>query len=129
MGDIQFHKIWIEQCEGARDIKERFGLEKAIGYLVGEKLRNFLEASGGRPEWAAEIPSFVAKVRQIFTQHELRAYLENVKRLGAMGHVCTDEEYEVFREAGAVDEDLVDAAEDVMFVEQMKELLLGRESA
>ncbi len=35
---IEFHKVWIEQCEAARDIREAFGLEKAIGYLVGEKL-------------------------------------------------------------------------------------------
>ncbi len=35
---IEFHKVWIEQCEAARDIREAFGLEKAIRYLVGEKL-------------------------------------------------------------------------------------------
>ena len=40
---IEFHKIWIEQCEAARDIREGFGLEKAIGYLIGEKFLNFLE--------------------------------------------------------------------------------------
>ncbi len=27
---IEFHKIWIEQCEGARGIKEEFGTEKAL---------------------------------------------------------------------------------------------------
>ena len=32
---IEFHKIWIEQCEGAREIRERFGTEKAAGYLIG----------------------------------------------------------------------------------------------
>jgi len=42
---IEFHKVWIEQCEAARDIREAFGLEKAIGYLVGEKLLNFLETA------------------------------------------------------------------------------------
>src|SRR3990167_7743876 len=30
---IEFHKIWIDQCEAARDIREGFGPEKAIGYL------------------------------------------------------------------------------------------------
>jgi hypothetical protein len=28
---------WIEQCEAAEEIREIFGKEKAIGYLVGEK--------------------------------------------------------------------------------------------
>ena len=34
---IEFQKIWIDQCEAALDIKDAFGLEKAIGYLIGEK--------------------------------------------------------------------------------------------
>ena len=32
---IQFHKIWIEQCRATEDIRERFGLEDAIRYLIG----------------------------------------------------------------------------------------------
>jgi hypothetical protein len=39
---IEFHRIWVEQCEAAQGIREAFGLEKAIGYLIGEKLLNFL---------------------------------------------------------------------------------------
>ena len=31
---IDFHKIWIEQCEAARSIREEFGIEKALGYLI-----------------------------------------------------------------------------------------------
>ena len=31
----EFHEIWIEQCEAARDIREAFGLQKALGYLIG----------------------------------------------------------------------------------------------
>ena len=33
-----FHKIWIDQCEATEDICERFGVEDAIRYLIGEKL-------------------------------------------------------------------------------------------
>jgi hypothetical protein len=29
---IEFHKVWIEQGEAARDIREAFGPEKAIGF-------------------------------------------------------------------------------------------------
>ena len=42
---IQFHKIWIDQCEATEGIRERFGLENALGYLIGEKLFNFVQAS------------------------------------------------------------------------------------
>jgi hypothetical protein len=42
---IEFHKIWIAQCEGARDIRERFGADKAMGYLIGEKFLDFIQAS------------------------------------------------------------------------------------
>jgi hypothetical protein len=34
---IEFHRIWIDQCEAARDIREAFGVEEAIGDLIGEK--------------------------------------------------------------------------------------------
>ena len=34
----EFHEIWIQQCEGARDIREAFVPQKALGYLIGEKL-------------------------------------------------------------------------------------------
>jgi hypothetical protein len=32
---IEFHKIWIEQCEAAGGIRERFGLQNALQYLIG----------------------------------------------------------------------------------------------
>ena len=35
---IEFHKIWIEQCEATETIRERFGLQNALDYLIGEKL-------------------------------------------------------------------------------------------
>jgi len=45
--------------------------------------------------------SFVAEAKRIFTQHQLREYLENVQRIGAMGHVATDEEFELMRTRSA----------------------------
>ncbi len=41
----------IEQCEAARDIREAFGVDKATGYLIGEKSLNFVQASDGHPEF------------------------------------------------------------------------------
>ncbi len=34
-------KIWIDQCEAAEQIEADYGTEKALGYLIGEKLLNF----------------------------------------------------------------------------------------
>jgi hypothetical protein len=118
-----FH--WHDQCEAARGIKERFGSEKALGYLLGEKLLNFLRASDQHPAVAAELPKFVAEVKTVFEPWEIREYLSGVRRLGPLAHTMGEEEFEEFRAAGAIDENIVDAAEDVILVERMKVLLLG----
>jgi hypothetical protein len=31
---IQFHKIWIEQCEATEGIRENYGLQNALDYLI-----------------------------------------------------------------------------------------------
>jgi hypothetical protein len=120
---IEFHKIWTEQCEGAREITERFGVEKALGYLIGEKLVNFVRASDHRPEFAAELPHFVAEIKRIFAPHEIHAYLEYIRRVGPFGHIGTDEEVACMWEAGMLDEDPVRGAEDVLIVARIKEML------
>src|SRR5688572_8225873 len=53
---IEFHKIWIEQCAATEDIRQHFGLEHALDYLIGEKLFSFVRASEQHPEFAAELP-------------------------------------------------------------------------
>jgi hypothetical protein len=121
----EFHKIWIDQCEAARDIRDGFGLQKALGYLIGEKLLNFLRAAKQDAAFACEVPSFVAEIREIFDREEIRTYLDSVQRVGALGHVATDEAYEEMREAGAIDEDPVSWAEEILLIERAKELLLG----
>jgi hypothetical protein len=120
----EFHKIWIDQCEGARDIREAFGLQKALGYLIGEKLLTFLRAAKQDAAFAGEVPSFVAEIREIFDREEIQIYLHGAQRVGALGHVATDEAYEEMREAGAIDEDPVEWAEDILLIERAKELLL-----
>lgn len=121
----EFHKIWIEQCEASRSIKERLGTEKALGYLIGEKLMNFVREADSRAEFAQELPHFVAEVKEILEPLEIREYLENVRRVGALGHVCSDDEFEVFRDAGAIDEDPVRGAEDILLLERIRKMLLG----
>ena len=122
---IEFHKIWIDQCEAARDIREGFGPEKAIGYLIGEKFLNFLEASDRHPEFAAELPRFVEEIEQIFGPEEILAYLDGVRRVGALGHTASDEAYEEMRAAGAIPGDAVEWAEQILRLERTRALLLS----
>ena len=64
---IEFHKIWIDQCAATEGIRERFGLEDALDYLIGEKLFTFLMASEQDRQFATELPAFVDEIRRIFT--------------------------------------------------------------
>ena len=69
----EFHKIWIDQCEAAGEIREGFGLRKALGYLIGEKLLTFLHAADQDPAFAGEVPSFVAEIRELVVERVLTA--------------------------------------------------------
>lgn len=120
-----FHLIWINQCAAARGIKERFGTEKALGYLIGEKLLNYVEAAETRQEFSQELPDFVAEIQDIFDPEELRAYLDGVRRVGAPGHIMNDEDYEFCRRAGMFDENVVRGAEDVIRMGRIREMLVG----
>jgi hypothetical protein len=108
----EFHEIWIEQCEAALDIREAFGLQKALEYLIGEKLLDFLRAADEDLAFAGGLPRFVAEITQIFGRAEIESYLDSVHWMGALGHVSSDEVYQEMREAGAIDEDLVEWAEE-----------------
>jgi hypothetical protein len=85
----EFSDIWIEQCEAARDIRDAWGARKALGYLVGEKLLNYIRAADSDPSWAAKLPLFAAEIERIFTAEELRAYFATATRVGAAAHVAT----------------------------------------
>jgi hypothetical protein len=45
----EYHKIWVEQCAATENIRERYGLESALDYLIGEKLLSFVAASEQDP--------------------------------------------------------------------------------
>src|SRR5580704_5160118 len=90
----EFSNIWIEQCDAARGIRDDWGTRNALGYLVGEKLLNYIRAADSDPSWEPNVPKFVAEIRQIFTDDDLQAYFATATRIGVTGHVCTDEQYE-----------------------------------
>jgi hypothetical protein len=55
-------------------------LRAAFDYLVAEKLLNFADAATTHPEFARELPRFVAGVRALFTVEEMRAHLKRMQR-------------------------------------------------
>ena len=77
---MDFHKIWIEQCEAARGIEDDFGTQKALDYLVGEKFLDFLEAAETNTDFRGEIPAFVAKIKEIFEPWQMAQYLEIARK-------------------------------------------------
>jgi hypothetical protein len=79
----RFQDIWKEQCEVARGVREQHGVVSALDYLIGEKLMTYAETAVGRPEFARELPRFVAEIRSIFSAEEIRLYLEHLERMDA----------------------------------------------
>ncbi len=80
MNTRKFHEIWIDQCDATYEIKLRYGVNAAFDYLVAEKLLNFADAAASRPEFARELPRFVACVRGLFTPQEILAHLARIER-------------------------------------------------
>jgi hypothetical protein len=76
----EFHKIWVEECAAAEDIRERYGMKNALDYLIGEKLFTFVMASEQDSEFAAQLPAFVAAIQRLFSAEEIRAYLDHLER-------------------------------------------------
>jgi len=70
-----------------------------------------------RPKGVGAAPSSLVRL--------LSSRILGPRRLGALAHTMGEEEFEEFRAAGIVDEDVVRAAEDAILVERMKLLLLG----
>jgi hypothetical protein len=77
---IQFHKIWIEQCDATEGIREHFGLQNALDYLIGEKLFHFVQAAEHNAEFGAELPAFVAAIQRLFTANQIHDYLAQLEK-------------------------------------------------
>ena len=90
---------------------------------MGEKLMNFVQAAEARPEFARELGAFAQEIKRLFSRPELETYLGNLKHVGALGHILDDDQFDEFRAAGALVEDPVGGAEDVLRLERIKELL------
>jgi hypothetical protein len=80
MNTRRFQDVWIDQCRAAERIRHDHGIKNAFDYLVAEKLMNFAEASATRPEFARELPRFVAEVRRLFSADEVQEHLARIER-------------------------------------------------
>jgi hypothetical protein len=80
----KFQDIWKKQCVAARSIRVQHGILSALDYLIGEKLMTYAETAATRPEFARELPRFVAEVRNIFNGEEIRHYLDHLERMAAI---------------------------------------------
>jgi hypothetical protein len=68
---------------------------------------------------------FAAEIKLIFTTEELGVYFATTRRVGSVGHVATDEQYQTMRDAGALgEEDVVSEAADAILFERARALLL-----
>ena len=84
MAEHKFQDIWKEQCAAARSVRAKHGMLSALDYLVGEKLLTYAETAVTRPDFARELPRFVAEVRDIFSGEEIGHYLDHLERMAAI---------------------------------------------
>ena len=67
--------MWTEQCDATTGIRNAFGTQQALNYLIGEKLLDFIEAAEKDSLFGNELPEFVGRIRIMFEPDELAAYL------------------------------------------------------
>src|ERR1700736_5560612 len=91
------------QADAARTTLEDFGPDKAMGYLIGENFLNFLDVAETDRQWRQAIPAFVAEIKAISEPLQLAEFLNTPRRLGALGHVASEQAHRLFREE--LDED------------------------
>lgn len=121
---MDFRKTWQDQAEAAEGILDRFGLQDALGYIVGEKFLNALQAAGTHPEVEAELPRFAAAIRELFSHEELAAYLSKLEKKQSVQDKNEDWVFDSFADAELDSHDVIDGAEQLLALERAKELLL-----
>jgi hypothetical protein len=84
MTEHRFQDVWKQQCVAARSIRVQHGILSALDYLIGEKLLTYAETAVTKPEFARELPRFVAEVRDIFSGEEIGHYLDHLERMAVI---------------------------------------------
>ncbi|OFW26842.1 MAG: hypothetical protein A3H97_14995 [Acidobacteria bacterium RIFCSPLOWO2_02_FULL_65_29] len=65
-----------------------FGAKSALDYLVGEKSMTFADAAGDHPEFARELPRFLAAIWEMVNEYEIAGYIAIVVEQLSSGHVA-----------------------------------------
>jgi hypothetical protein len=122
-------ELWMDKCEAARGVKENFGTENALKYLIGEKFLDFLNASENHKDYQAEIPASAAEIKDIFEQWEIVEYLERARHRVPFDPADYEGDDEMDEQDTEMErkQDIREAARDLMLVEQAREWLLGEE--
>jgi hypothetical protein len=89
MAEHKFQDIWKEQCAAARNVRVQYGVLSSLDYLIGEKLMTYADTAVTRPEFARELPRFVAEIRDIFSREEITYYLDHLE-------VAIEDEYDEY---------------------------------
>lgn len=118
---------WLEQCQAARGIREGFGPERALGYLLGEKMMEVLRLADSDSALSTELPRFAAEVGRIFTPEELQAFFTASRGVGPLAHMLDSSQIDELRSAGVIEEDMETALQDAIRFERMRRLLLPDE--
>ena len=122
----EFHKIWIEQCEAAREVEGGFGRQRALDYLIGEKFLNFLEAAETDNDFRDEIPAFVTEIKTIFEHWQLAQYLETARETEPFDPRLFDDDVETAPEEveDMRKEDIRQCTRDLLLIERGRDWLL-----
>jgi hypothetical protein len=104
----RFQDIWAEQSEAARGIMEAHGPLAALDYLVGEKLMTYVATAEDHPEFARELPKFVAAIREIFGTDAIAVYVGHMEKVYREGEEAAREA----ADSGSEDADLFDGPEE-----------------
>ena|SRR3989338_1458220 len=76
---MHFSILWVEQCDATEEIQERYGLQAALDYLVGEKFLNHLHLAKVHKPLEEQIENFAQRIRGMFSPENLRQYLEKLE--------------------------------------------------
>lgn len=76
---MELHRMWTEQCDATTGIRNAFGVQQALNYLIGEKFLDFIEAAESNDDFKNELPAFAARIRTLFDSEQLAAYVAPVE--------------------------------------------------
>lgn len=110
---------------GYGGIRDEFGLQKALDYLIGEKLFGFVAVAEQSPEFAAELPHLVSEIRKIFSAQEIRSYLDELEHFKFLSprEGAEDSSLDGEHSEGEILDNPVLGAEEILRFARIKELL------